>query len=151
MIKVKDIMNCFPFEDPCVVIAANGNHLLEALENAVSKYPALEGRFPQVSGIEFSFDPAKPAGLRCRDVTIGSQPINLEKEYKTVTRDYMVSAPIDIGISPRQATRKSRNCRKISESRKVLLNSTKRRSVEEINLVRPIGSRQLLTFLPFRL
>jgi hypothetical protein len=38
--------------------------LLEALENGVSAYPHLEGRFPQVAGIEFGFNPSKPKGQR---------------------------------------------------------------------------------------
>ena len=90
LLKVKDMMNCFPFEDPCVVIALKGRYLLEALENAVGKYPALEGRFPQISGIEFTCDASKSPGSRCKDVLIASQPLDLEKEYKVVTRDYMV-------------------------------------------------------------
>jgi hypothetical protein len=90
VLKVKDMMNCFPFEDPCVVIAVQGKYLLEALENSVSKYPALEGRFPQISGIEFTFDPSKPAGSRCKDILVGGQPLEPEKEYIVVTRDYMV-------------------------------------------------------------
>lgn len=90
VIKVKDMMNCFPFEDPCVVIAVRGKHLLDALENSVSKYPALEGRFPQISGIEFSFDPSKPSGSRCQDVSVAAQPLDPDREYKVVTRDYMV-------------------------------------------------------------
>lgn len=34
--------------DGTVVIEATGAHILAALENGVSKWPALEGRFPQV-------------------------------------------------------------------------------------------------------
>lgn len=90
VLRVKDMMNCFPFEDPCVVIALKGKYILEALENAVGKYPALEGRFPQVSGIELTFDPEKPEGQRCSNVHIVGEPIDLEREYTMVTRDYMV-------------------------------------------------------------
>lgn len=90
VLRVRDMMNCFPFEDPCVVVAVKGKHLLEALENSVGKYPALEGRFPQISGIEFTFDPSKDPGSRCQDVLIASKPLDLEKEYKVATRDYMV-------------------------------------------------------------
>lgn len=41
-----------------------GAQLMEALENSVSQYPKLEGRFSQVSGIIFGFDPSKPPGQR---------------------------------------------------------------------------------------
>jgi 5'-nucleotidase len=86
----KDIMNCFPFEDPCVVIQCTGAAIIAALENGVSTYPALEGRFPQVSGIAFAFDPAKPAMSRCSEVEIAGAPVDLEKEYTLCTREYMV-------------------------------------------------------------
>ena len=48
-IRVKDITNCFPFEDPVVVIKVSGKGLLDALENGVSLYPAQEGGFPLFS------------------------------------------------------------------------------------------------------
>ena len=90
VLKVKDIMNCFPFEDPCVVIGVTGDAVHAALENAVCKYPALEGRFPQVSGIKMLFDPSRPAGKRCMNVEIGGQPLVRDKEYMLCTREYMV-------------------------------------------------------------
>ncbi|CAK3759358.1 Mannosylglucosyl-3-phosphoglycerate phosphatase [Lecanosticta acicola] len=89
VLKVKDMMNCFPFEDPCVVIGVRGGNIVKALENSVSKYPALEGRFPQVSNITFAFDPSRAPGARCYDICIGGKPVELEREYKLVTRDYM--------------------------------------------------------------
>jgi 5'-nucleotidase len=89
VIKLKDIMNCFPFEDPVVVIGANGKAIREALENSVCLYPALEGRFPQVSGIQFKFNPKRPAGKRILSVNVNDSPIDPEKNYRLVTRGYM--------------------------------------------------------------
>lgn len=90
ILRVKDMMNCFPFEDPCVVVLVSGQAILDALENAVGKYPALEGRFPQVSGIQLTFDPSKPEGSRVSDVSVADAPIDVQRGYKLVTRDYMV-------------------------------------------------------------
>lgn len=89
LIRVKDILNCLPFEDACVVLNLSGRAIIEALENGVSKFPALDGRFPQVSGIRFAFDPALPAGSRCSDVQIRGKPVDLDREYTLVTRDFM--------------------------------------------------------------
>ena len=89
VIKVKDILNCFPFEDPCIVIVVNGKALLQALENSVSAYPSLEGRFPQVSNISFEFDPVKPPNKRISWTRVGGHPLDLERQYKLVTRGYM--------------------------------------------------------------
>ena len=90
ILRVKDVMNCFPFEDPCVVIEVSGQAIVDALENGVSTYPALEGRFPQVSGITFAFAPAKPEGKRCSEVKIKGEAVDLQKQYSLATRDYMV-------------------------------------------------------------
>jgi hypothetical protein len=79
----------FPFEDPCVVLKVNGKAILEAIENSVSLYPALEGRFPQVSNIEFEFDPSSPPKSRVKCVKIGGAPLDHERLYVLVTRGYM--------------------------------------------------------------
>lgn len=88
-ILLKDIMNCFPFEDPVVVIRVDGQAIWDALENGLSLYPALEGRFPQVSNIRFQFDARKPSGSRILSASIGGEPIDMTKKYVLVTRGYM--------------------------------------------------------------
>ncbi|KAM7216589.1 Metallo-dependent phosphatase-like protein [Rhypophila decipiens] len=88
-IRVKDVTDCFPFEDPVVVIRVKGAAVWEALENGVCMYPALEGRFPQVSNIIFKFDPSKPAGSRIVSVEIAGAPLDRERVYKMATRGYM--------------------------------------------------------------
>lgn len=52
VLRLKDLMDCFPFEDPVVVIKVTGKAVLEALENGVGSYPALEGMCGLVSVIE---------------------------------------------------------------------------------------------------
>jgi hypothetical protein len=79
----------FPFEDAVVVVRVTGSAILAALENGVSLYPALEGRFPQVSNIRFTFDPALPAGARVSRVSIAGAPLDPEKKYTLATRGYM--------------------------------------------------------------
>ncbi|KAJ3556500.1 hypothetical protein NPX13_g10121 [Xylaria arbuscula] len=86
---LKDIMSCFPFEDPVVVIRVLGKAIWDALENSVSQYPALEGRFPQVSNIKFEFDASQPPGSRIVSASIGGEPIDMAKKYVLVTRGYM--------------------------------------------------------------
>ncbi|KAL8297761.1 hypothetical protein RB597_007237 [Gaeumannomyces tritici] len=89
-IRVKDITDCFPFEDPVVVIRVTGRNLWDALESAVSLYPAQEGRFPQVSNIKFTFDPSKPPGSRIVSASVGDDdPMDMDKTYSLATRGYM--------------------------------------------------------------
>lgn len=89
LLKLKDIVNCFPFEDPVVVLKVTGKALQEALENGVSNYPALEGRFPQVSNITFEVDYSRPPMQRIQNVMVGEEPVDQEREYVLATRGYM--------------------------------------------------------------
>ena len=89
VLHLKDILNCFPFEDPVVVVRLTGKSILEALENSVSQVPALEGRFPQVSNIYITFNPSLPSGSRITQAKIGNEPLDLEKSYTMATRGYM--------------------------------------------------------------
>ena len=58
----KDLFTLLPMLDDLMTIELSGEELRAALENGVSQYPKLEGRFPCVSGVRFSFDPSKPGG-----------------------------------------------------------------------------------------
>lgn len=44
---MRDLVNIVPMHDPLVVLEISGQTIIDALENAVSAYPKLEGRFPQ--------------------------------------------------------------------------------------------------------
>ncbi|EEP78129.1 conserved hypothetical protein [Uncinocarpus reesii 1704] len=89
VLRVKDILNCFPFEDPVVVIKITGLALRGALENGVSQLPALEGRFPQVSNIRFAFSTLKPRGSRVLWAKVGGDELDDQKMYTVATRGYM--------------------------------------------------------------
>ncbi|XP_060807227.1 snake venom 5'-nucleotidase isoform X1 [Amyelois transitella] len=88
---LRDLSTIIPMRDPLVVIEANGSIILELLENAVSKYPSLEGRFPQVAGISFAFDPSKPPGQRvaAEVVKIGDEYLQLEQKYRLAVKQYL--------------------------------------------------------------
>jgi 5'-nucleotidase len=89
ILKLRDIVNCFPFEDPVVVLKVTGKAIFGALENGVSNYPALEGRFPQVSNITFEVNYSKAPHSRIQNVTVGGEPLDEKREYVLATRGYM--------------------------------------------------------------
>ena len=53
-----------PFGNFVVTLSVNGAELKSMLENGVSTMPAVNGRFPQVSGLCFTYDIAAAAGSR---------------------------------------------------------------------------------------
>jgi hypothetical protein len=89
VLRMKDIMNCFPFEDPVVVLRVSGRALLDALENSVSLVPALEGRFPQVSNIVFEYSMGRPPGSRIIRAKVDKSPLEESRFYTIATRGYM--------------------------------------------------------------
>ena len=74
-IKMSDLADLVPMDDSMEVVEITGEQLLQVLENGVSQYPAMEGRFPCVDGIRFAFDPSQAAGSRIVDgsVTVRSR------------------------------------------------------------------------------
>jgi len=74
-------------EDTVTVILITGKQLMAALEQSVSSYPKPTLRFLQVSGLSFTFDPAKVQGSRVIKVTIGEDNLApLTKYTVAVTR-----------------------------------------------------------------
>ncbi|KAI4158973.1 MAG: hypothetical protein LQ342_006946 [Letrouitia transgressa] len=89
VIRLKDIMNCFPFEDPVIVVRVKGKAILDALENSISLVPALEGRYPQVSNIQFRYSKTRKPGIRLAWVKINNEELDLGRKYVLATRGYM--------------------------------------------------------------
>ena len=64
---------------------------MEVLENGVSQYPKLEGRFPQVAGLQYIFDPEAPSGSRVMKdlIKVGDEFIKDDAIYRLVTKAYI--------------------------------------------------------------
>eukprot|EP01063_Lacrimia_lanifica_P000621 TRINITY_DN10325_c0_g1_i1.p1 TRINITY_DN10325_c0_g1~~TRINITY_DN10325_c0_g1_i1.p1 ORF type:complete len:896 (+),score=307.61 TRINITY_DN10325_c0_g1_i1:125-2812(+) len=92
-LSLEDIFTILPMEDPLVLIELTGEQVWKALEGGVAKYPALDGRFPQVSGLSFKFDPAKKPGSRITAVSrlVNGErvPMELEATYRLATSHYL--------------------------------------------------------------
>jgi len=58
------VLAVLPFGNVVVTLNVNGAELKTMLENGVSLMPAANGRFPQVSGLCFSYDIEAPVGSR---------------------------------------------------------------------------------------
>lgn len=88
---MKDLVSVIPMRDPLIVLEVSGKILIEAIENSVYAYPKLEGRFPQVSGISFVFDPTKPPGQRVEPnlIRIADQWLNENQKYAVCIKSYM--------------------------------------------------------------
>ena len=79
--------------DSLVVLELTGEQLITALENGVSQYPKHEGRFPQISGMSFTFDPLQTSGNRVirNSVCVAGKPLVLNSAYKLCTKGYIAA------------------------------------------------------------
>ena len=91
-VTLGDALTVYPFGNQVATTVVTGANLWKALENGVGgNYPA-DGRFPQVSGLKFSFDSSKPIGSRIISVTKldGTEIAKDSKEYTLTTLDYII-------------------------------------------------------------
>jgi hypothetical protein len=100
LISRGQVLTALPFGTVVVTLDVSGAELKTMLENGVSRMPAVDGRFPQVSGLCFSYDISAPAGSRVtaavRQAVDGSctgAPIDLTaaSTYKIAENDFMAS------------------------------------------------------------
>ena len=85
----KTVLTELPFGNKTVVLRLTGAQVRQALENGVSQAGHGSGRFPQVSGLAFSFDAREPAGARVTGVTVGGVPLEDGKSYTLATNDFL--------------------------------------------------------------
>lgn len=92
------VLGVLPFGNVVVTLQVSGAELKTLLENGVSKMPAVDGRFPQVSGLCFTYDIAQPAGSRVtgavRQASDGSctgtaVDLNASSTYTIAENDFM--------------------------------------------------------------
>lgn len=89
----RDVLSMLPFNNPIVKVEVTGKTLMDILEHGVarSREDSEPGRFPQVSGIRFTFDANKLPGQRITQATVNGKPIEPNAKYTIATSDFLVS------------------------------------------------------------
>ena len=90
-ITKKDIFSILPFGNTLVVVKVKGSVVRAALENGVSQIESTAGRFLQVSGMTYAFNPKAAAGSRIVDVTVGGKALDDNATYSVAINDYLYS------------------------------------------------------------
>lgn len=86
---MRELFEILPMMETVAVIKVSGAVLQKALENSVSKYPKKDGRFAQVAGVSFVFDPDLPAGQRTSAITVGGKPMEASEEYTLCSKEFL--------------------------------------------------------------
>jgi 5'-nucleotidase / UDP-sugar diphosphatase len=90
-ITQRDVLAILPFKNKVVKLEVTGELLQRTLEHGVARSAEDDepGRFPQVSGLRFSFDASRPSGSRVVSVTVNGKPLDEKKQYTLATSDYV--------------------------------------------------------------
>lgn len=86
----KDVLSILPFENTLVKVRVTGAHIKRLLEHGVSVAGQEDGRFPQVSGLSFTYDARLPVGSRVTSAAVAGQPIDLNKSYTLAVNAYLL-------------------------------------------------------------
>ena len=93
-------LTVLPFGNIVVTLTVNGAELKTMLENGIGLMPAVQGRYPQVSGLCFTYDIALPAGSRVTgavtadaagNCTATTVDLTTATSYKIAENDFMAN------------------------------------------------------------
>ena len=82
-LTMRDLLSILPFKNKLVKIEVTGAMLRAALEHGVSRSAedSQPGGYPQVSGVQFSFDATRKAGARVVEIKVKGLPLDDAKKY----------------------------------------------------------------------
>ncbi len=113
-VTVGDVLTVLPFGNLISTFELTGAEVVETLENGVSRAENPEnegtGRFPQVAGLHYSWNPNQPVGSRIisaevRNADGSYSPIDPAATYKVASNDFMRSGGdgYDVFVGARNA------------------------------------------------
>lgn len=90
-VRINDVLSVLPFSNHPVVLKVSGKELKEIFEHGVSDLEGTAGRFPQISGIEITYQPANPVGQRIRSVKVNGKAMQPQIWYTLATNDFLAA------------------------------------------------------------
>ena len=93
-VTMGEVLTVLPFQNTLSTFEISGQGVIDALENGVSQVEEVKGRFPQVAGMTFTWDPSvAPNEGRIVEVMVadgdGFVPIDPAATYLVVTNNYV--------------------------------------------------------------
>ena len=92
-VTMGEVVTVLPFQNTLSTFKLKGSDVVVALENGVSQIEEGGGRFPQVAGLKFTVNTAKPAGERISDLMVSMDgkfvPLDPAATYGVVSNNFM--------------------------------------------------------------
>lgn len=90
-VTIRDVYTVSPFNNYIVAVRLTGQQIKDALEHGVSGIAEDAGRFPQVSGIRFTYSRSAPVGQKVREVSVNNSSLVMHREYSVATDDFLAA------------------------------------------------------------
>jgi len=109
-ITLGQVLEVMPFGNTLVLLTLTGAQVKEALENGVSQVEQSAGRFPQVGGMRYSWNPSAPAGSRITGIQVsdgrgGFTPIDPNASYRVVVNNFIAGGGDGYSVLQRGANK----------------------------------------------
>jgi 5'-nucleotidase len=93
-VTMGEVLTVLPFQNTLSTFTVTGADIVAALENGVSDLENGAGRFAQVAGLKYTFDPAQAPGARVSDVQVRVDgdawgPIDPAADYLAVSNNFV--------------------------------------------------------------
>ncbi len=93
-VTMGEVLSVLPFQNTLATFQVTGQTIIDALENGVSQVEEVKGRFPQVAGLKFTWDPSvAPMEGRIQEVMVmdgdGFTAIDPTATYSVVSNNYV--------------------------------------------------------------
>ena len=92
-VSMGEVFTVLPFQNTLATFQLEGAGVMAALENGVSQVEEGAGRFPQVAGLRFTWDPSAEPGSRVTSVEVDMdgtwEPLDMEATYGVVSNNFM--------------------------------------------------------------
>ncbi len=86
-----EVLEVQPFGNTITLVTLTGAQIKEALENGVSQAETVAGRFPQVAGMHYAWNPSAAAGSRITAMHVGGKAIDMNASYRVVTNSFLLT------------------------------------------------------------
>jgi len=104
-ITLGDVLTAYPFSNTLAVLTLTGADLKAALEHGVANVGLTDGtgRFPQVAGLRYAYNPAKPAGSRIVSIETADAdgkfaPLAPAADYRVAISDFLLRGGDGYGV-----------------------------------------------------
>jgi len=88
--STKDALAIIPFGNCICMIELSGEDFLTLLEHGASAVEEKAGRFLQISGAKYSYNPNRDPYERILQVEVGNEPLDVNRVYSVALPDYIL-------------------------------------------------------------